>query len=139
MKRTKLFTIVFVALLALSALPVLAQDSPLTPNEVLVMQWVEASANPDTAATAAKTLLAPDFVFYGVTDNQIFDAARYILMDEGANYLPGVVNCVVKGEHDLVEANYGMIQPYGIQVIPRSILFRIENGQIAEAWFGHTL
>ena len=139
MKSTKLFAVICVALLVLVAFPVVAQDTSLTTNEALVMKWIEASANPDIAGAVAKDVLAPNFVYYCYNNSRVYDAAYFINMDKGANYLPNAVGCVVKSEHDLVEATYGLIQPYGMQLMQRTILFRVENGKIAEAWFGHTL
>lgn len=139
MMRNMLLAVVVVVLLALPVMPTVAQDEALTPNEALVMEWVEASVNPELAGRVAKDLLTSDFVYYGYNNSRAYDLSYFVQMDNGANYLPMTAGCVVKGEHDLVEATYGLIQPYGMQRIERTILFRVENGKIVEAWLGHTL
>ncbi len=138
MKRTLLFTMVLLIVLAVTAQPVAAQEGSLTPNESLVMNWIDASVWPDKVEIAAKDMFAPDFVFYGANDNMILDADHFIEMEKAKDFLPAALNCVVKGEYDLVQASYVMLTP-GLREMPRTILFRIEDGRIAEAWLGLTL
>ena len=117
-----------------------AAQEPMSANESLVMQWIDASVNPDAYETAAKQMLTRQFVFYGVNDKQVLDVTSFIKMDANKDLLPGyIVGCVVKGEHDLVEATYAVADPDGVVKVERTVLFRIENGLIAEAWLGHTL
>lgn len=112
----------------------------MTPNEELVMKWIDASIRPETVGTAAQDMLTPDFVFYGLKDTPAQDVAAFIKLDTGQYYLPNhVASCVVKSEDDLVEASYNVVNFYGMGNIPRTILFRITDGKIAEAWLDHTL
>lgn len=136
--KTYLGVILVIGLLLL-ALPLAAQEF-LTPNEELVMSWLDASLKPEKVETAVKDMLAPDFVFYDLFNSPAVDAAAFSNLDVGRNLLPGyVVSCVVKSEDDLVEASYSMVNSYGMQLPLRTVLFRIENNQIAEAWLDHTL
>lgn len=138
MKRTLLLTIILLLGLALNARPALAQDTSLTGNAELVMRWIELSVVP-AAEAAAKDVFAPDFVFYGANDNIILDADHFIRMDEGRGFLRAALDCAVKAEHDLVEASYTLLTYNELREVPRTVLFRIENGLIAEAWLSHTL
>jgi hypothetical protein len=139
MKRNLIFAIILIGVLVLTARPVVAQDTPMTANEAFIMRWVDASVNPDTAQTAAKAMFAPDFVFYGAGDDLPLDAAAFVQMDAGKGFLPLAMNCVVKGEHDLVQVTYLRVTSNSLREEPRTILFHLENGQIAEAWLDHTL
>jgi hypothetical protein len=123
---------------------VLAAQAVMTPNETLVMNWIDASVRPNTVVSAAQDMLAPDFVFYGTTDGPAWGADNFVRLDRIVVPTPENVflsECVVKSEHDLVEARYSMDITFSGQVVSlsRTLLFRIEDGKIAEAWLDHTL
>lgn len=150
--------VVLITSLLMMVLPsnVAAQDV-LDANEALVMGWIQTTYTPDPGPlsylpgsrwTSVDERFASNFVFFDDSDAPAVDFDQFLDEVKGpieSLNLEGVYvkECALRAEHDLVEACFtveGAI-PETILRLPfyYRVLFRIEDGRIAEAWLNHGL
>lgn len=146
--RPTLTVVLVAALLMLTAAFQVTAQSAVAENEALVMNWIESVFSP-AAFDFATPPFSADFVFYHTSEGPALGYDDFIRLDFNAMDLTSLVQesvvleeCVVKGEHDLVEASYvvkGIDFDGRLVPLYRTILFRIEDGRIAEGWLDHSL